>query len=45
MEATLQPFNQKKYAYLTKLSSEEIECIWEQYDCHYDKRHFDLTNW
>ena len=35
----------KKYAYLTKLSTKEIECILAQYDCHYDKRKFDLTNW
>ena len=45
MEATLQSFNQKKYAYLVKLSTEEINCILAQYDCHYDKRQFDLSLW
>ena len=45
MEATLQSFNQKKYAYLMKLSTEEIDCILAHYDCHYDKRQFDLTHW
>ena len=45
MEATLQSFNQKKYADLMKLSAEEIDCILAQYDCHYDKRQFDLNQW
>jgi len=46
MEATLQSFNQKKYAYWwVKLSTEEINCILAQYDCHYDKRQFDLNQW
>ena len=35
MEATLQSFNQKKYAYLMKLSTEEIDCILAQYDLIY----------
>ena len=35
----------KKYAYLMKLSIEEIDCILAQYDCHYDLRQFDLTFW
>jgi hypothetical protein len=33
----------KKYAYLMKLSAEEINCILAQYDCRYDKSQFDLT--
>jgi hypothetical protein len=35
----------KKYAYLMKLSTEEIDCILAQYDCNYDKRQLDLTHW
>ena len=35
----------KKYAYLVKLSIEDINCILAQYDCHYDKRQFDLSLW
>ena len=45
MEATLQSFTQKKYAYLMKLSTEEIDCILAQYDCNYNKRQLDLTYW
>ena len=44
METTLQSFNQKKYAYMMKLSAEEINCILEHYDCRYDKSQFDLNN-